>query len=165
VQRGGSNLNIRERVERGKTRWGKRKRPGGFRLNSHLLPPPRIITERGREAARVRPAGGDCRRAGPRQRPGCGGKWRGRRGRLIPTLILGRGGARRRLHRRRRTGGGGARGRRRSGAQPRGEGGRGDAWQPGERLTPFIGGGRRFGRGFFSSSGSFDGSITAVEGK
>jgi hypothetical protein len=30
------------------------KRPGGFRLNSHLLPPPRIRTEKGREAARVR---------------------------------------------------------------------------------------------------------------
>jgi hypothetical protein len=92
----------------------------------------------------------------PRLRTARGGKEGGRRGELIPTLTLGRGGVRRRLHGRRRTGGGGARGRRRSGAQSRGEGGRGDAWQPGERPASFIGGGRRFGRDF-SSSGSFNG--------
>jgi hypothetical protein len=99
----------------------------------------------------------------PRLRTARGGKEGGRRGGLIPTLTLGRGGARMRLHRWQRTGGGGARGRRCSGAQSRGEGGRGGAWRPGERPAPFIGGGRRFGRGFFLSSGSFDGPAMAVE--
>jgi hypothetical protein len=68
---------------------------------------------------------------------------------FFSSLTLGRGSARRWLHGRRRTGGGGARGRRRSSAQSRGEGSRGDAWRPGERPALFIGGGRRFGRGFF----------------
>jgi hypothetical protein len=85
----------------------------------------------------------------PRLQMARGGKEGGRRGGSSPSLTLGRGGARRWLHGRRQTGGGGAKGRRCSCAQPRGEGGRGDAWRPGERPVPFIGGGRRFGRGFF----------------
>jgi hypothetical protein len=45
---------------------GEGKRPGGFRLNIHLLPPPRIRTERGREVARVRPACGNPGHGGGR---------------------------------------------------------------------------------------------------
>jgi hypothetical protein len=87
----------------------KKEKARGFWLNSHLLPPPRTRTERGREAARAWPAGGDSRRAGPRQRPGGGGKWRGLHGHSIPLPTLGRDGVWRRVLRRRRTGGGGAR--------------------------------------------------------
>jgi hypothetical protein len=95
---------------------GKRRKVRGF-FGKTTLSFPFLNPEQRRGGGSSGAAGcGDCRRAGPRQRPGGGGKWRGRRGGLIPTLTLGRGGARRRLHRRWRTGGGGARGRRRSSA-------------------------------------------------
>jgi hypothetical protein len=68
---------------------GKREKLGGFRLNNHLLPPPRFRTERGREAARGRPAGGNCRRAGPRRRSGSSAKRRGLHGYSIPLPTLG----------------------------------------------------------------------------
>jgi hypothetical protein len=64
----------------------------------------------GKEAARGRPAGGDCRRAGPRWRSGCRVKRRGRQGGLIPLPTLGCVCVQRRILGRWRTGGGGARG-------------------------------------------------------
>jgi hypothetical protein len=54
------------------------------------------------------PAGvGNCRRSQAWQRPRFGAKGRGDRGGSIPTLTLGRGGARGQLHRRRWTAGSG----------------------------------------------------------
>jgi hypothetical protein len=60
--------------------------------------------------------------------------------------------------RRRRTGGGELGGGGRcSGAQTRGEGGRGGACQPGERSAPFYKRSKAVGMGIFLSSRSFDG--------
>jgi hypothetical protein len=98
-------------------------------------------------------------RPGARRRPGSGAKRRGGRGQLIPLLTLVGDGLLREID-------GGGRSATRNGTGGAG-GGDGELGEEGElvvevrddvgsRAGPFIGSGRRFGRGFLSSR-SFDG--------
>jgi hypothetical protein len=87
---------------------GKRRRFRGFSAKRPSPSSPSILNREGKEAARGQPAGGDCRRAGPRRRSGCRVKRRGRQGGSILLPTLGCDGVQRRILGRWRTRGGGA---------------------------------------------------------
>jgi hypothetical protein len=75
-----------ERGNRKGARWGKIGGGQGVFGKNAISFLPLESEQRGREAARSWPAGGDSRRAGPRQRPGDGGNGEGFKGIRFPYL-------------------------------------------------------------------------------